>query len=188
MRDSFSASVHTESVCFLLSLVRNRESHCLLPENPPPAQGSLWGGRGSFLQPCPAAPSSLSSMPVVPSLCSSWASLGPALSQHCLRQGAPSARPAPCSGLLLMLPWTFLGAASSWRPSTGLQPLASNWGTARPPLELAEALGDWPHVITTSVPRAHPGPHRLEPQRGKGLHLPLGLMLERRTHAQLVQP
>lgn len=150
MRDSFFPSVHTESVCFLLSLVRNRESHCLLPENPPPAQGSLWGGRGSFLQPCPPALSSLSLMTVVPSLCSSWASLGPALGQHCLRQGAPSAWPAPCSGLLLMLPWSFLGAASSWRPSTGLQPLASDWGAARPPLELAEALGDWPHVITTS--------------------------------------
>ena len=58
MRDSFSASVHTESVCFLLSLVRNRESHCLLPENPPPAQGSLWGERGpsSSLAPQPPLP------------------------------------------------------------------------------------------------------------------------------------
>ena len=133
MRDSFFPSVHTESVCFLLSLVRHRESHCLLPENPPPAQGGLWGGRGSFLQPCPAAPSSLSSMPVVPSLCSSWASLGPALGQHCLRQGAPSARPAPA------LACSSCSPGPSWVPP--------------PPGGLPLAFSPWPLI------GEQPGPH-----------------------------
>lgn len=94
-------------------------------------------------------------------------------------------RPAPCSGLLMP---PFPGP--SWVPPPprafrGLLPLASDWEQTGPTKNWQKLWETGPHHHPSSA-QAHPGPSELEPQREKGLHLPLGLMVKRTSHAQLV--
>ena len=118
--ERFFLSLHTESVCFLLPLIRNQESHCLLPRNPPPAQGGFCEGAGSFLQPRPPAPSSLSTMPAVPTLCSSCAlpSASTASDRVLFPPGLPPA--LACSSCSPGLSWVP-------PPSGGLPPAFCPW-------------------------------------------------------------